>query len=312
MFCSRCDPEASAERLRLRDIGPGGANTQALVGEPELELGAAMTVNTLIFIVSVATLFLAFWMSAAWLVQCQTGQSGWVDAMWTIGIGLAGVVACLHAMAENSDPSRAIIVALCVAIWSVRLASHIAARTRSGGEDPRYASLRMQWGENAPRRMFQFLQIQAIFGVPLVVAVTVAAWNTSRPLGLQDAAAALVFISAVVGEAIADAQLSAFIRDPKNNRKVCNRGLWNWSRHPNYFFEWLAWTSYPIFAINIGGTYHWGWLALVAPIVMYLLLTRLSGIPPLEKHMEKKYGDQYRSYQRTTSAFFPYPSLQKH
>nr|HAQ95548.1 hypothetical protein [Afipia sp.] len=84
-------------------------------------------------------------------------------------------------------------------------------------------------------------------------------------------------------------------------------GLWGWSRHPNYFFEWLGWLAYPLFAIDFGGDFPWGFAALAGPICMYWLLVHVSGIPPLEEHMLRRHGSKFHDYQSKTSAFFPYP-----
>lgn len=246
-------------------------------------------------------------MALAWVVQQRSGQSGWVDAFWTFAVGIAGVACALAALLVYHESLRPLIVAIFAAIWSLRLGWHIVIRTRGADDDPRYAKMREDWGEDASKRMFVLLQIQALVSVPLVLAIAVAAWNAERVPGIQDALAALLLIVAIGGEAIADAQVRAFARDPSNRGKVCKSGLWRWSRHPNYFFEWLVWLAYPVFAINMDASYGWGWLALAAPVCMYWLLTRVSGIPLLEDHMVRKYGDLYLNYQRTTNAFFPMP-----
>ena len=204
-------------------------------------------------------------------------------------------------------PVRPLLIAGLIAFWSLRLGMHIVARTRGSGDDPRYAKMREEWGVEAPRKMFTLLQAQALASLPLLAAVAAAASNSERPLGLQDVLAALVFLGAIAGEGLADAQLRAFVQNPANRGQVCRSGLWSWSRHPNYFFEWLVWLALPIFAINLDGSHVFGWLAPGAPLIMYWLLTRVSGIPLLEDHMVAKYGDPYRDYQRTTSAFFPMP-----
>lgn len=254
--------------------------------------------------------FMSVVMGLAWVIQQRTGQSGWVDASWTFGVGLAGVAVSLSATSLHPDHLRALLVASVAGFWSLRLGLHIVARTRGGGDDPRYAKMRETWGPDAPRLMFRLLQIQALVSVPLILSIAVAAWNASRPLGLQDAAALLLVVVAISGEALADAQLRAFARDPANRGKVCRRGLWRYSRHPNYFFEWLVWLAFPLFAIDLAGGDPWGYLAFAAPVVMYWLLTRVSGIPLLEAHMVERYGDPYRDYQRSTSAFVPLPPSQ--
>ena len=118
---------------------------------------------------------------------------------------------------------------------------------------------------------------------------------------------ALILVAAVAGEGIADRQLDAFKADPANHGRVCDVGLWSWSRHPNYFFEWLGWLAWPVMAIDLQGRYPLGWLALGAPLVMWLLLNFFSGVPPLEAHMLRSRGEAFRAYQRRTSAFFPLP-----
>ncbi len=247
-------------------------------------------------------------MTMASRVQQTTGNSGWVDVSWTFGLGFVAVVAALVPLAPGPWPhERQIMVAILVAIWSLRLGWHIVIRTRAIGDDPRYRQLITQWQSDAPRRMFWFLQSQAAVGVIFALAVALAAQNPRPGLGLQDLAGALLLVLAIIGEAIADLQLRRFKADPANRNAVCDIGLWKWSRHPNYFFEWLAWFAYPLIAMDFAGHYPLGWLALAAPLCMYWLLVHVSGIPPLEDHMLRSRGEAFRAYQRRTSAFIPFP-----
>ncbi|MBN9136170.1 MAG: DUF1295 domain-containing protein, partial [Phyllobacterium sp.] len=112
---------------------------------------------------------------------------------------------------------------------------------------------------------------------------------------------------ALAGEAIADWQLKRFSRNPANRGKICDTGFWRWSRHPNYFFEWLSWVAYVLIAADFDGDYVHGWLTLAAPVLMYVLLRHVSGVPPLEEHMLASRGQAFRDYQRRTSIFFPKP-----
>ena len=163
------------------------------------------------------------------------------------------------------------------------------------------------WGPHAaPRQMFWLLQKQALVSIPLALAMLLAAWN---PLAIrfQDILAVVILILGIAGEAIADFQLRRFRSVPANRDHVCDTGLWKWSRHPNYFFEWLGWLAYPLLAIDLSGVYPWGWLALAAPACMYWLLVHVSGIPPLEAHMLARRGEPFRAYQARTSPFFPRP-----
>lgn len=245
-------------------------------------------------------------MAGAWRVRMTTGKSGWIDTIWSLAVGLGGLAAALCALVLSQAPwTRPALVAALVLLWSARLALHIAARTGKGDDDPRYADLARQWGDAFGRRLFWFLQVQALCALPLVLAVLLAAGAPQPALGLADALGALLLVVAVLGEALADRQLQRFRDDSANRGRICDRGLWAWSRHPNYFFEWLGWLAYPLIAIGAG--HPWGWLALSAPVLMYWLLVHVSGIPPLEAHMARARGEAWAVYRQRVSAFFPMP-----
>jgi steroid 5-alpha reductase family enzyme len=246
-------------------------------------------------------------MTFAWIIQQQTGNSGWVDTVWTFGLGLVGAVAALTLLADAIVQPRQLIVAAFAAIWAARLGIHIATRTAKIVDDPRYAKMIEDWGGNARQEMFWLLQKQAVVSIPLAMAMFLAAHNPAPGLTLADFAAIAVMAIAVVGEGIADWQLHVFKSNPVNKGGINDFGLWRWSRHPNYFFETLGWLAYPLLAVNLTGAYPWGWLAFAAPACMYWLLVYVSGIPPLEEHMLRTRGDKFRAYQRRTNAFFPAP-----
>jgi steroid 5-alpha reductase family enzyme len=172
-------------------------------------------------------------------------------------------------------------------------------------DDPRYAAFAGEWGRDAPRRMFIFLQNQALGSIPLVFSIFVAARMPQAGLRTADYLGALILLVGISGEALADAQLRAFRLDPANKGRVCEVGLWRWSCHPNYFFERMGWLAYPVIALSTG--YAWGWAAVLGPAFMYWFLVHLTGIPPLEAQMLRSRGDRYRFYQSRTSAFFPLP-----
>ncbi|MBC9879211.1 DUF1295 domain-containing protein [Bradyrhizobium sp. INPA01-394B] len=250
-------------------------------------------------------LSLAALMAFAWVVQQRTGNSGWVDTIWTFSVGLVGACSALWPIAGEGSGARQWLVAGLVAIWSLRLGTHIAIRTIGITDDPRYAAFAADWGLNAPRRMFVFLQNQALGSVPLVFAIFVAAHVPLPALRVQDVVGAAILLIGIAGEALADAQLRCFRHDPANRGKVCDVGLWRWSRHPNYFFEWLGWLAYPVIGLSAG--YPWGWASLLAPVFMYWILVHVTGIPPLEAQMLRSRGERYRVYQSRTSMFFPLP-----
>ena len=246
-------------------------------------------------------------MASAWYVQRSSGKTGWIDTTWSLGVGGVGFIAAVWPLEPGWPHWRQIIVAVLAASWCLRLGLHIAERNRAAVDDPRYRNLIMQWGGDASRRMFWFLQSQAMVGVILAVSIALAAHNPNPQWRMQDLIGLAVLMVAIAGEAIADYQLRAFKNDPDNRNAVCDNGLWRWSRHPNYFFEWLTWVAYPIIAIDVSGHNPYGWAALAAPLCMYWVLVHVSGIPPLEEHMLHSRGHVFRTYQERTRAFFPLP-----
>jgi steroid 5-alpha reductase family enzyme len=254
-------------------------------------------------------LSLSVLMAGAWLVQQRTGNSGWVDTIWTFAIGLVGAGAALWPVAGGPPSPRQWLVAALVALWSLRLGTHIAVRTAGITDDPRYAAFAREWGADSPRRMFVFLQNQGLGSIPLVFAIFVAARFPEMTLRPQDYLGALILLIGISGEALADAQLKRFRGDPANKGRVCDAGLWRWSRHPNYFFQWFGWLAYPVIALSVADPlfYPWGWASLLAPVFMYWILVHVTGIPPLEQQMLRSRGERYRDYQSRTSMFFPLP-----
>ncbi len=244
-------------------------------------------------------------MALAWVVQQRTGNSGWVDTIWTFSLGLIGVGGALWPLRGGAPNARQWLVAVLVALWSLRLGGHIAVRSKEITDDPRYAQFASDWGTDAPRKMFVFLQNQALGSAPLVFAIFIAAHAPGDRLLAQDYAGALLLVIGIVGEAVADAQLKRFRGDPANKGRVCDSGLWRLSRHPNYFFQWFGWLAYPVIALTPG--YPWFFAALLAPVFMYWILVYVTGIPPLEAQMQRSRGEAYRAYQARTSKFFPLP-----
>jgi steroid 5-alpha reductase family enzyme len=266
-----------------------------------------MSAATIVIAIVAQWVALAGIMAAAWRIQQRTGNAGYVDAVWTFGLGAVGAVSALAPVGGLAAPSgRQLLVAVIVLAWSLRLGTHIVQRSRRRGDDPRYAALIRGWGADAAGQMFVLLQKQALVSVPMALTLFLAAHNPLALFRVADLVALVLLVTAVVGEAIADRQLRAFAATSAKGR-ICDRGLWAWSRHPNYFFEWLFWVGLALLAIDTTGAYPWGWLALSGPLCMYWLLVYVSGIPPLEQHMLERYGEAYRAYQARTSAFFPLP-----
>jgi steroid 5-alpha reductase family enzyme len=265
-------------------------------------------ISTYLAALAAIALSLSILMMGAWVVQQHTGNSGWVDTIWTFSVGLVGAASALWPLENSAPNARQWLVAALVSIWSLRLGVHIAVRTSGISDDPRYAAFAQEWGANAPRRMFLFLQNQGLGSIPLVFAIFVAAHFPGDALRWRDYLAGLVLFGAVVGEALADTQLKQFREIPGHRGQVCDIGLWGWSRHPNYFFQWLGWLAYPLIAVS--PHYAWGWASLLAPAFMYWILVYVTGIPPLEAQMLRSRGERYRDYQSRTSIFFPLPPRQ--
>ena len=247
-------------------------------------------------------------MAVAWLIWRATRNSGWVDTAWTFGLGGIGALGAIIIATGGEGPAwRAWVVCGLIHVWAARLGVHIAQRSAGITDDPRYAKLVEGWGADATREMFWLLQKQALVSIPLAMTILLAAQSPISEFRLLDGLGMLVFLLAVAGAGIADAQLKRFRADPMNRGQVCDAGLWRYSRHPNYFFEWLGWLAVALLAIDFSGAYLWGWLALAGPAFMYWLLVHVTGIPPLEAHMLERRGAAFRAYQARTSAFFPAP-----
>lgn len=227
-------------------------------------------------------------------------NAGWVDVAWSFGTGASG--AFLALAVGGVDHSRAWLVAAMAAFWGGRLGLHLAGRVAGEAEDGRYADLRERWGEAFDRRMAIFFQVQATWVVLFAVPMMVAA-SRPGPLDWLDALGLAIFVAAIAGETLADRQLAAWKRDHPEGEVVCRRGLWAWSRHPNYFFEWTHWLAYV--AIGIAGPR--GWLTLLGPVVMYFFLRWITGVKLAERRSVRTRGEPYRRYQREVSAFFPWP-----
>jgi steroid 5-alpha reductase family enzyme len=261
---------------------------------------------TLLALILGLWLMLAVLMTVAWWIEQRTANSGWVDVMWTSAMGITGIAgATAHSFGDLSY--RQLLIVAMVLVWALRLSGHIAGRTTTVSDDPRYAKLRLQWGTRAARNMFWLLQAQAALSMPMIMTILLGAWNPAPLFMATDWIAAILFCIGLGGSALADLQLTRFKKSYGSSGRLCDTGLWAWSRHPNYFFEWLVWVAFALFAINISDGWNWGYVALIGPACMYWLLRYVSGVPPLEEHMLAKYGAAYAHYQKSTSVFFPLP-----
>lgn len=239
-------------------------------------------------------------MAGIWLAQRLRGNAAIVDVAWSLATAALGAV---FALTADGYPARRLVVAGMAIVWGARLGVYLWRRVGSEREDGRYRRMREEWGEKTQRNMFVFFQIQALWAVMFALPMLAAARNASAPLGWLDALGVALWAASIAGASNADRQLARFRSNPANRGKVCRDGLWRYSRHPNYFFEWLHWWAYICLA---AGSPVW-WIAPLGAALMLYFLTKVTGIPPTEAQALRSRGDAYREYQRTTSAFVPWP-----
>ena len=256
--------------------------------------------ETSILVSLTALAVLALGMSLLWVWQRRQGDAGWVDLVWCGSIGVLGLA---QAGAGEGWIGRRVLVAVLVLIWSLRLSWHLGVRLRQGPEDGRYRALREEWGESFQSKLFWFYQAQGVLSVLLALPFGLLSAAPETGWRVWDLLALLVFLVSIVGESVSDAQLAAWRSSPENRGRTCRTGLWAWSRHPNYFFEWMHWLAYPLIGVGLA----WGWTLWFVPALMLVLVLFVTGIPLTEEQALRSRGEDYRAYQRETNAFFPGP-----
>jgi steroid 5-alpha reductase family enzyme len=236
-----------------------------------------------------------------WLWAKAVRNAGVVDIFWAANFVVIAVL--LFAFAPGLLVRR-VLVCVMLLLAAGRLSLHLGIRVigHLKEEEGRYKQLRQEWAPNADGKFFWFFQAQALSNILLSVPFFIITINPAEALGAWEYVGASLWVVGFLGEAVADAQLAAFKRDPANKGKVCAAGLWNYSRHPNYFFEWLLWMAYFVFAL--GSPY--GWLAALSPTIILYLLLKVTGIPATEQQSLRSKGAAYENYQRQTSVFIPW------
>jgi steroid 5-alpha reductase family enzyme len=249
----------------------------------------------------VLTLALAFgMMSMAWVLSLRLRDVSIVDILWAPAFG---VLAWSCAAAAQLISWRGWLSLGLVTVWGIRLGTHIFARWRRlGHEDYRYTAIRNGHGADFPfTSLFWIFWLQALL-LWIISWPLQAIFEKSLPLNWLDAVGMAVSAAGIVIEAIADAELTRFRADPANKGRVLTTGIWAWSRHPNYFGDFMLWWGFYIVALAAGGP----WWTVLGPVVMSALLLRYSGVGLLEETIvDRRPG--YAEYMRRTSAFVPWP-----
>ncbi len=248
----------------------------------------------------IAAVVIVVVMLATWLVSLALHNASIVDIVW--GLGFVAVAWAVRIVADGNDARQWLLVAM-TSIWGLRLAGYLFLRNHGQGEDFRYRAMRKRHGAR-----FGMISLATVFGVQGLLM-----WIVSLPVQLgQVRASPSVGVLAVVGvalwatglgfEAVGDAQLAAFKRDPANAGTVMDRGLWRYTRHPNYFGDACVWWGIALVAAEAGI----GALGIVGAVVMNTLLVRVSGVALLEKSLVKRRAG-YADYIARTSSFVPRP-----
>ncbi|MGY8713761.1 MAG: DUF1295 domain-containing protein, partial [Verrucomicrobiia bacterium] len=246
-------------------------------------------------------------MAAAWVHALAIKNTSYVDVLWGYGVGILGFIYLVYGN-EDCPPARLALLKALLLTWSIRLGTHLLKRCWGKAEDARYAYLREVMGGKANLGFFLFFQVQA-FWVVLFASPFLLLVQNPNPINSLDHIGLIIWLTGFAGLHLADKQLKLFKQTPGRTRaEVCKTGLWKFSRHPNYFFEWILWIGY----IFLGWQSPDGpWLLLV-PVILYIFLTKITGVPFVEARKLEASGEEYKSYIEQTNSFFPWsPKNQK-
>lgn len=247
----------------------------------------------------IGTLLMVFVFFATWLLCLRLKNYGFVDVAFSYGMTL---LAPLYAWSGTGTLERKLVFTGVGLAWSLRLGTYLLVRVAGHHpkEDSRYEALRERW--SGPWMFLLFFEMQAVLVVIFSLPFLFSAFNPAPELRVSEMVGLAVAGLALLGESLADIQMQRFKRNPANSGEVCQVGLWNYSRHPNYFFESMIWWGLALAALSSPS----GWICVICPLMMLYFLLRVTGIPLTEEYAIKRRGERYREYQRTTSAFVPW------
>lgn len=250
-----------------------------------------------IFLTGLAIAVIYF--AIVWAVSVKVNNYGFLDVAWSYGVAVLAPLFALHS--PGAGFRKWLLTAIGMA-WSLRLGTYILIRVlrHHPREDARYQTLRQRW--SGPAMFLAFFELQALLVAIFALPFLFVSFDPAPALAPLTVAGAALAILSLCGETVADLQMQTFKADPANHGKVCETGLWRYSRHPNYFFESLIWWAFFLAALP---SPH-GWVTIVCPLLMLYFLFQVTGIPLTEEYAVKSKGDLYRAYQRTTSPFIPW------
>jgi steroid 5-alpha reductase family enzyme len=253
----------------------------------------------------VGTLVVLATMLGLWRLGIRNRNFSYVDIGWSVNFA---VLAVLYASLAPGYWPRRILIAAMFTAHGLRLGWHLGKRIIGEPEEGRYQQLRKDWGGSTGNerllnlKFLGFFEFQALLNALLTLPMLIACFNDTPGFRAFEMAGFAIFLIALIGESTADAQLAAFRRNPQNKGAVCDDGLWRYSRHPNYFFEWLVWIACAVFALASPR----GWIALAMPVLMLHFLINVTGLKATEEQALRSKGERYRLYQARTSAFIPW------
>lgn len=240
--------------------------------------------------------YLFLQMSLIWIIYRLSKNPSVVDVSWSIGLMMAGLI---YLWSQSITLRNGIISALLI-IWSLRLAGYLwITRIRKGHVDKRYTELSSNWKISKSLGFFINFQLQALFIFIISSIFLFSGKVEAHGLSLLDIIGCMIVILGVAGESVADLQLQNF--KAKNKNKVCDVGLWHYSRHPNYFFDWIAWCGFMLFGLH----YAYGFIGIISPLFLYVIFNHITG-PITERGSGQSRGQAFIDYQRKTSMFFPW------
>jgi len=243
--------------------------------------------------------YMSFW----FIISVLKKRNDIADVAWGLGFILLTWGSYFFSADFNL---RGLIVGILVSIWGLRLAWHIYSRNKGKTEDYRYLAWRKEWGNwFYLRSYFQVYILQGVFLFLIILPVLFINKNTGQVIGILDFVGVLVWSIGFIFEVVGDAQLSRFIKNPENKGKLMQSGLWRYTRHPNYFGEVTTWWGIWLISISV----PYGWISVVGPLTITILILKVSGIPLLEKKMEE--NPEFVEYKKRTSMFIPLPPNKK-